>query len=91
MTIAAIKAVEYLVLGLIAAHVMTSPKAGFARLFLVGIGVGVAFGGVIVWLQASGAQVPMSAPALGGRVVNEVIFPIGCACALWVTRVLARR
>jgi hypothetical protein len=91
MTIAAIKAVEYLVLGLIAAHVMSSAKAGFPRLLLVGIGVGVAFGGFIVWLQASAAPAPMPTPALAGRVVNEVLFPIGCACALWVTRVLARR
>jgi hypothetical protein len=91
MTIAAIKAVEYLALGIIAAHVMASPKAAFSRLLLVGIGVGAVFGGFIVWLQASMAPAPMPAPALAGRVVNEVLFPIGCACALWVTRVLSRR
>ena len=91
LTIAAIKAVEYLVLGLVAANVMAGAKAGFSRLLLVGIGVGAVFGGFIVWLQASGATAPMPTPALAGRIVNEVLFPIGCACALWVTRVLARR
>ncbi len=91
MTIAAIKAVEYLALGIIAAQVMASPKAAFSRLLLVGIGVGAVFGGFIVWLQASAAPSPMPAPAIAGRIVNEVLFPIGCACALWVTRVLSRR
>lgn len=91
MTIAAIKAVEYLVLGLVAAQVMSSSKAAFWRLLLVGMGVGTVFGGFIIWLQASAAPAPMPAPALAGRIVNEVLFPIGCACTLWVTRVLARR
>ena len=89
--IAAIKAVEYLVLGLVAAHVMSSPKAAFSRILVVGIGVGLAFGGFIVWLQATSAPAPMPSHAIAGRVVNEVLFPVGCACALWVTRVLARR
>jgi len=90
-TLAVIKGLEYLVLGLLAARVLSSSRAGFGSMLAAGVTVGVVFGGFVVWLHTSMAPAPLPTPALAGRIINEILFPIGCACVLWVTRTLTRR
>lgn len=90
VTIAAVKAIEYACIGAAIAWVGRQRWGGLAAHVAVGLGLGLAFGGVIWAVSPAGAIKPPSAAVLTW-VVNEVLFPAGCATVLFVTEAIGRR
>lgn len=88
LVLAAIKAVEYAVLGVILAS-LSKRGSGAKAYALVGLLIGGACAGVIVYLVLSSGAKPNVA-ALLARAVNEVLFPIGCSLVLFATEAIGR-
>lgn len=85
----AVKAVEYALLGFILGRIIRTSKSTLPNHALIGLGFGVAFSAIFVWLlffnAAPGAAVPT--PRVVGTAINELIFPMGCSMVLyWVTQ-----
>lgn len=87
--LAAIKAVEYGVFGLIVARVSSGPTITLARHLLTGLGVGSVVA-VIVCVLVARMQPSVTASALAGRAVSEILFPVGCAAVIYVTEKASR-
>lgn len=85
--LSAIKGVEYGLLGLLVAW-MERREAGFLASLGLGAAVGVVFGGLAVGLSALVAGPPLVDLAVA--FVNELLFPVGCAVALYGAGRLAR-
>jgi hypothetical protein len=84
----AIKATEYACLGL-ALEWVSQRAWGSARGHLaVGLLTGVVFGGVFLTVMVQSAPTPLSTPALIGRGLNELLFPIGCALVVFIAEIL---
>lgn len=89
----AVKAVEYALLGFILGRIIRTPKSTLTNHTLIGLGFGVVFASVLVWLlfynAAPGSAVP--APRVAGTAANELIFPMGCSMVLyWVSQLATR-
>ncbi len=85
----AVKAVEYALLGFILGRIIRTSKSTLPNHAMIGLGFGVVFSAIFVWLlffnAAPGAAVPT--PRVVGTAINELIFPIGCSMVLyWVTQ-----
>jgi hypothetical protein len=85
--IAALKGLEYAVLGLLLAWLGKKAAAGAMSYAGIGLGVGVIFATVIVY--ASGAQ--QVTPGVISQFINELVFPIGCSLAIFGADVLGKR
>lgn len=83
--LAGIKAVEYGIFGLWLGRITQADPARFAQYLRAGAVIGVAFALLIVVLF-KGADPQMSSIALGAKGVNELVFPIGCAFVLFLTK-----
>ena len=81
--IAGVKAVEYAVLGGLLAYLILKTPNRLWPFILTGAAVGAVFGGGVVWLTL--AQSTPKQPALVGLVVNETIFPMGCALVIYLS------
>ncbi len=81
LLVAAIKAVQYGLFGVLLGMISRRPGTSLGVYGLVGLGVGVVFGGVVTALIA---QAGASGSALVTRALNELIFPLGCALVLYV-------
>lgn len=90
--IAALKGVEYAVLGAVLG-VLTRRENGASLGAHLGAGaaVGLTFGVAIVAVLAGAAAKPLSLVDLAARGVNEVIFPIGCSLVLYAADALSKR
>jgi hypothetical protein len=89
----AVKAVEYALLGFILGRIIRTSKSTLTNHTLIGLGFGVLFAAVFVWLiflnAAPGAVVPP--PRVAGTAINELIFPMGCSMVLyWVSQLATR-
>jgi hypothetical protein len=89
----AVKAVEYALLGFILGRIIRTSKSTLTNHALIGLGFGVLFAAILVWLlflnAAPGAAVPP--PRVAGTAVNELIFPMGCSMVLyWVSQLATR-
>jgi hypothetical protein len=84
--VAALRGVEYLVLGAILA-VLSQRKSRPALFLAAGLVVGVVFGGILLALTPAALG---SVAALLGWVVNEVMFPMGCAAVLYGAGVVSK-
>jgi hypothetical protein len=84
----AIKAAEYGCLGL--ALNWVGQRAWHSALghLAVGLMVGVVFGGLFLTVIVQSAPTPPAAPALLGRGLNELLFPVGCALVVFIAEVL---
>jgi hypothetical protein len=85
--IAALKGLEYAVLGLLLAWLGKKATAGAMTYTGTGLVVGLVFATAIVY--ASGAQ--QMTPGVISQFVNEVVFPIGCSLAIFGADVLGKR
>jgi len=91
--LAGVKAAEYAVFGLLVARLARrQPAAPLPAFVGRGLLVGAAFGALLLFIMdraAAPAGLPMA--VLLARGVNELFFPVGCACVLWSTGALTRK
>jgi hypothetical protein len=84
----AIKAAEYACLGLALEWVGRRAWGSALGHLAVGLATGVVFGGVFLAVVVQSAPTPLAAPALLGRGLNELLFPVGCALVVFIAEVL---
>jgi hypothetical protein len=93
VTLAVLRGIEYGVLGYLLAR-LAEKGVTLARPYLVsGIAVGVIFGGsigVASLMTAAAAGKALAVAAVIGAVVNEVVFPIGCAALIYASQTVTR-
>ncbi len=90
--IAALKAVEYGVLGATLGAI--SKREGGASLgshLGAGAAIGLTFGVAIVTVLARAAAAPMGPVDLAARGINEVLFPVGCSLVLYAAEAMGKR
>lgn len=89
VVIAAVKAVEYGLLGWLLSRMVQRGTRGPMPFLLAGAATGLVFGGTITALTwqalAAGGTVP-ELPRIVGVGVNEVLFPIGCALVIFLAQ-----
>jgi len=86
--LASVKGVEYAALGLALWWISRRPWGGMGAHAAAGTIAGAVFGGAIVALTVAAAPAPPTAASLLPRILNELIFPIGCALVLYVAGAL---
>jgi len=89
--LAAIKGAEYFVLGWLITRLVRRHEPRITVFAATGLAVGIVFGGAMLVLMNSAAPDGLPTPIFLARGVNELLFPVGCSCLLWVTGVLAAR
>ncbi|HEU0115105.1 MAG TPA: hypothetical protein VFQ80_10535, partial [Thermomicrobiales bacterium] len=87
--VAAQKGVAYVALALLVLWLWTRTRATAWQHAAAGLAVGLLFGGALLLLETARGMHPMTASDLIAGVVNEVLFPIGCALLLWHARTRA--
>lgn len=88
--IAAVKGLEYAVLGIAISWLAQRSWAGAMAYALTGLLIGAVFGGTILTLTL-GATSQVSTGALVSQGVNEILFPVGCALVLFSANALGKR
>jgi hypothetical protein len=91
MMMAAVKGLEYGVLGAALGMIQQREWGGAMAHTVVGAAVGITFGSLIVAIIMHSAPNPIPHPALVGRAVNELLFPVGCSLVLYAAEVLGRK
>jgi hypothetical protein len=89
--VAGIKGVEYLVFGVLIALLARRERAPLRAYLGRGLLIGALFGTLVLWLMNQAAPGGLPVASLAARAVNELLFPVGCACVLWSTAALSRR
>jgi hypothetical protein len=85
--IAGLRAAEYLCLGLVVGWLVRRAGAGPHHHAAVGLGVGAIFGAGLLALNAAASGGPLVSPAaMPAWVINELLFPAGCALILFSVR-----
>ena len=69
----------------------TPPLGGLLFHALVGLAIGILFGGAILALTYASAPEPPSVTALVSRGIDEVFFPVGCSLVLFSAQALGDR
>ena len=89
--IAALKGLEYGLLGAAIGWIGKKVWGGLGAHVLTGVLIGLTFGSAILWLMAAASPGPDPLVTLLSRGVNELLFPVGCALVLYASGALARR
>jgi uncharacterized membrane protein YjjB (DUF3815 family) len=84
----ALRGIEYLVLGAVLGWVMRQTWGGLMPHIGAGLAVGALFGGLLLLMTRQSGQ-PMF--SMFSWVVNELLFPTGCALVLFASNTLAQR
>lgn len=93
--VGAAKTLEYAVLGVLLGRLVRTPSSTLRTHAITGLVVGLAFGGLILFLNhmhatAAGSALPFA--RIVAISVNELLFPIGCATVIYyVARFADRR
>ncbi len=90
LLIAALKAVEYAVLGFVLGK-MSRQGRGLGAYLGMGAAAGLTFGIVIVTVITRAAPAPATFAAVLPRAINEVVFPVGCSLVLYAAEALGKR
>jgi hypothetical protein len=85
LLVAASRGVEYACLGLLLLWLGGKLWSNAAHHLGAGLLVGLAFGGVLLMLAAAAGTEALSAASLSAWVVNELLFPAGCALIIFST------
>ncbi|MEZ0259418.1 MAG: hypothetical protein ACAH80_00315 [Alphaproteobacteria bacterium] len=86
MLLAGLKGLEYAVLGFLIGQLGRRKKVGLKGHMLAGGGVGLGFGGFILYLMVTQAANPIPLGGIVTRGINEMIFPVGCALVLYAAQ-----
>jgi hypothetical protein len=79
--IATLKSLEYALLGIALSWLARRAGAGLARHAVVGLFFGLVFGAAMIGVELNHPPVPL--PKLVTLIINELVFPIGCASILY--------
>ncbi len=85
-SVSAMRAIEYGVLGFLLGTLIQRGERRLSRYLAAGAVVGVVLGGAVVALishVAASAGTPLAPPALASAIINEMVFPIGCALVIY--------
>jgi hypothetical protein len=82
---ALLRAVEYAAFGVWLGWIIGQSAAPFVRYLRAAIVIGIAFGAVFLWLFHR-ARPQAGMMDIVPKALNELLFPIGCACVLFVAR-----
>lgn len=91
LVVATLKGLEYGVLGVALGAVQKREWGGAVAHGVAGAAVGLVFGSIILYVLMTSAPKPIPHPALVGRAVNELLFPVGCALVLYTAEVMGKR
>ena len=91
LLLALIKGIEYACLGAAIGWVGRRPWGGLLSHALVGLAIGILFGGTTLALTYASAPEPPSVTALVSRGIDEVFFPVGCSLILFSAQALGDR
>ncbi|MCC6408718.1 MAG: hypothetical protein IT453_16260 [Planctomycetes bacterium] len=89
--IAAIKGLEYMVLGVVIARLGRRVPLTLGGHLGAGAITGLVFGGGILGLAIAQTEPALAPVALATRAANELLFPIGCAFVLYVAEAFGRQ
>jgi hypothetical protein len=89
--IASVKGLEYGLLGFALSAVQKQSWGGALAHTIVGLAVGVLFGGTILFLFMQSAAGPIPHATLAARAVNEILFPVGCALVIFSAEILGKQ
>ncbi len=89
--LALIKGIEYACLGAAIGWIGRRPWGGLLFHALVGLAIGILFGGAILALTYASAPEPPSVTVLVSRGIDEVFFPVGCSLVLFSAQALGDR
>ena len=89
--VAMLKGMEYGVLGALLGAIQQKEWGGAVAHGVAGCAVGLLFGSIILYVIITSALKPIPHPALVGRAVNELLFPVGCALVLYAAEVMGKR
>jgi len=89
LVVASIKGVQYACLGYALGWLGQRAWAGAPHHAAAGLLAGLLFGGVLLALSAIASPEPRGLPNLVGWVINELLFPAGCALIVFSVRDLA--
>ncbi len=89
--VALLKGLEYGVLGALLGAIQRKEWGGALAHGVAGAAVGLVFGSIIVYVIITSAPKPIPHPALVGRAVNELLFPVGCSLVLYAAEVMGKR
>lgn len=87
VTLGAMRALEYGLLGWMLAFLAVRQETRASRYLLGGAAIGLVFGGAIaLWMAWSAARAgsPFATPRLVGVSLNEILFPIGCSLVVYI-------
>jgi hypothetical protein len=87
--IGALKAMEYALLGCALAVLARRNAGGLATHAVVGLGFGLTFGAAMLAVELS--HPPVAAARMTALLINELVFPVGCASILYAVGKLADR
>jgi len=88
--IGVLKGLQYASFGLALNWVEKKPWGKLAAYLTTGLAVGVVFGGTILALVIQAAPQMPPFPVLVSSATNEVLFPIGCALVIYVSKVMKK-
>lgn len=78
----AVRALQYAVLGAALGWLLSRKDARLMSFALAGFLTGLVFGGLTLWLNLTIGQPKL--PQLAALVVNEFLFPVGCAVVIYL-------
>jgi hypothetical protein len=93
MTLGAMRALEYGLLGWMLARLAARQEQRMSRFVLAGALAGVVFGGSITLLTinlAAAKNIVMAPPQVIATTLNEVVFPIGCSLVVYFAILVGR-
>ena len=88
--LALIKGIEYACLGAAVGWVGRRSWGGLLTHILIGLAVGIVFGGTVLAYTYTSAPEPPPTATLISRGIDEVFFPVGCSLVLFSAQALGR-
>jgi hypothetical protein len=90
LLVGGLKGVQYALFGVVLAWI-TKRAFGLKAHVAAGLAFGLTFGLAIVATTVRAAATPVPPVDIAARVLNEVLFPVGCSLVLYASGVLAKR